>query len=40
MNGIRGPKRLKRAFKDMAGFKYCVYTYQAIAINDPQMYNV
>lgn len=40
MNGIRGPKRLKRAFTDMAGSEYCVYIYQTIAINDPQMYNV
>lgn len=40
MNGIRGLKRLKRASKDMAGFEYCVYTYQTIANNDPQMYNV
>lgn len=40
MNGTRGPKRLKRAFTDMAGSEYCVYIYQTIAINDPQMYNV
>lgn len=37
---MRGPKRLKRAFEDKAVSKYCVYIYQTIAINDPQMYNV